>query len=103
MGYFANGTEGSFYEAEYCDRCIHDADDGGCRVWMTHLDWNYEQWKDARKKAILDFLIPRSKDGTGNECCTMFYARELSDGDTKCERCGTAEAVPVHRPYCTAK
>lgn len=100
MGYFSNGTEGMMYEEEFCDRCVHQED---CHIWSTHMDWNYEQGKDEKKRAILDFLIPRAADGLSNEACTMFYARELAVDDSKCSRCGTTEIAAIHKPYCTAK
>jgi hypothetical protein len=34
MGYFSNGTEGMDYEAQYCDKCVHQdgPTENGCAV-----------------------------------------------------------------------
>lgn len=68
MGYFSNGTEGMLYEEEWCDRCTHQE---GCAVWMAHLIHNYDECN--KKDSILHMLIPRKKDGLGNEQCRMFH------------------------------
>jgi len=72
MGYFSNGTEGDMYEAEYCQRCIHyeDPNGDGCMVWLAHLVHNYDECN--KPDSILHLLIPRSKDGPGNDRCKMF-------------------------------
>lgn len=75
MGYFPNGDAGMAYEAEWCERCIHQGnpDKGeGCAVWMAHLIRNY----DTAYQEVLDLLIPRSKDGLGNKQCSMFMTVE---------------------------
>lgn len=77
MGYFSNGTEGMMYEDKWCSRCEHQrTDDGGCMVWLAHLMANYDECNN--KNSILHILIPRSKDGTGNEKCTMFLDTEAA-------------------------
>ena len=68
MGYFANGTCGDLYEAQWCDRCVHH---GGCAVWLLHQVWNYEQIDNEIKKDCLDSFIPRQ--GVENAQCQMFY------------------------------
>jgi len=74
MGYFPNGTAGEMYEAEYCDRCVHQKpDDGGCAVFLAHLLHNYEECN--KPDSILHLLIPLSKDGLGNEQCEMFHPK----------------------------
>lgn len=70
MGYFSNGTEGEFYFAEYCSRCIHNDETKGCPVWMLHMEYNYEECN--KPHSFLHVLIPRSKDRLGNERCSMF-------------------------------
>lgn len=72
MGYFANGTEGAIYEAQYCERCVHyGPEDGpGCMVWFAHLLHNYDECNND--DSILHLLIPRSADGLSNEQCKMF-------------------------------
>lgn len=67
MGYFSNGTEGMIYEETYCQHCIHS---DACPVWGLHFEHNYTQDKTIR--SILDYLIPRSKDGIGNSQCSMY-------------------------------
>lgn len=80
MGYFSNGTEGEQYEDKWCSRCVHAS--AGCAVWRAHLLHNYDQSKNKEVSEILDILIPRSKDGLGNNKCTMFKALKTgSDPD----------------------
>ncbi len=77
MGYFANGTEGTFYEERYCNRCVHeDADGKGCAVMLAHILYAYQLCNedDHPGKHMLDMLIPPSKDGLGNDQCSMFAA-----------------------------
>jgi hypothetical protein len=73
MGYFSNGTEGMDYEDRYCSKCVHHKpDEGGCAVWLAHMLKNYEECN--KDDSILHILIPRTKDGLGNQLCTMFHA-----------------------------
>lgn len=67
MAYFSNGTEGEVYRDHYCSKCVHDQEHN-CSVWLAHLLYNYS----FQEKSMLDLLIPRSKNGLGNEKCTMF-------------------------------
>lgn len=67
MGYFPNGTEGMLYEQDFCERCLHNE---GCAVWLAHTLRNYDECNKA--ESILHILIPRTKDGLGNEQCRMF-------------------------------
>lgn len=81
MGYFPNGTSGDYYEAEFCNKCIHQAqgdDDPDCMVMMAHMLYAYQlcNEKDHPGKHILDLLIPISKDGVGNDKCAMFKHRD---------------------------
>ena len=76
MAYFSNGTEGEMYESRYCDRCIHrDGPDGesGCAIWLAHLMHNYAECNNDN--SILHLLIPRSKEGCGNEQCKLFVEK----------------------------
>lgn len=73
MAYFSNGAEGVGYEEAYCDRCIHQGN--GCTVWLLHLLHNYDECNN--EKSMLHVLIPRSRDGGGNERCTMFLDEAL--------------------------
>lgn len=75
MGYFSNGTEGRDYQDKWCFRCLHDNYDKQifCPIWDAHLSYAY----DGDYAAVLDLLIPRTKDGLGNERCTMFVDRGL--------------------------
>ena len=75
MAYFANGSEGSCYESQYCSRCVHNRepeDNGGCPVLFLHLLWNYEQ-RDGTKAEALGLFIPRT--GIHNEQCRMFWEK----------------------------
>lgn len=76
MAYFPNGISAAEYEDKYCSRCVHrpeNPDDGGCSVWLLHLLNNYDECNNAG--SYLHVLIPRSDDGT-NEECTMFLERK---------------------------
>jgi len=79
MAYFSNGTEGEMYAEQYCDRCIHQngSDDRGCAVWMAHLIHNYKECNN--EDSILHILIPRSKDGLGNDQCLMFHENKPTE------------------------
>jgi len=70
MGYFSSGTEGMDYQERYCQRCVHDTDQG-CRVWWLHLVYNDEE----DKRLMLDALIPR-REGIYNGRCRMFIDKE---------------------------
>lgn len=71
MGYFSNGTEGDFYYAKYCEKCVNQGpDDGpGCWIWLQHLLMNYKECNNTHH--YLHVLIPRTKDGD-NDKCVMF-------------------------------
>jgi len=78
MGYFPNGDAGIYYEAKYCEKCIHygdPPDDGGCPVWLMHLLWNYDQTDNQEIADMLSLFIPRSEDGLDNKQCTMFVEK----------------------------
>lgn len=94
MGYFPNGTAGEMYEAQYCCHCIHqNGPDGesGCAIWLAHLLYNYDECNND--KSILHILIPKTKDGLGNERCMLFRPKpdpkggepvpELTEADKK--------------------
>ncbi len=72
MGYFSNGTEGMAYEAEYCDKCIHQ--ENGCAVWLAHMMHNYDECNN--EKSILHILIPRNKDGWNDQC--KMFVKDIS-------------------------
>jgi hypothetical protein len=76
MGYFSNGTGGEIYEEEFCENCAN-WDDGGCAVMLAHMLHNYDECN--KPDSILHLLIPRSKDGLGNEKCRMFRAEAPED------------------------
>jgi hypothetical protein len=80
MAYFPNGTAGMCYEEEWCANCVHYGADGvSCNILLIHNLFNYDQCDDTPRgkaiEAILDLLIPRTKDDLGAEQCTMFRAR----------------------------
>jgi hypothetical protein len=63
MGYFPNGTAGEIFQAQNCDRCVHnvtDPDAPGCPVWLAHFLYSYELCNEEKHpgKVILDLLIP---------------------------------------------
>lgn len=93
MGYFANGTEGDCYQAQWCFRCVHWRDNGdgrgdGCPVYDLHLLYNYDQHKKESTKHALAMFIPRLEGG-GNAQCRMFWERGKGSGG--------GEPVPVTR------
>lgn len=88
MGYFSNGSEGEYYEAQWCHRCVHQPTaERGCPVWDLHMLYNYDQCKKATTAEALSMFIPRDADG-GNGRCTMFFARGSRGG-------GSPEPLPV--------
>ena len=81
MAYFSNGSEGDYYEAKFCDRCVHQNSETGCPVWNLHMLWNYEAVGEkplfpatAAKAHALNTLWPT--DGVHNAQCAMFHERE---------------------------
>lgn len=79
MAYFPNATSWEYWAPDNCFRCSHwpkDDDAPPCPVETAHMLYNYEQCKDTPEgkaiEAILDMLIPRTKDDLGNEKCAMF-------------------------------
>lgn len=88
MGYFANGSEGDAYMAQWCSRCVHwkDESDGrgeGCPVFDLHLLHNYDQIKKESTRHALEMFIPRNEDGLGNAQCRMFWERGGGSGGQK--------------------
>lgn len=83
MAYFSSATESMDWATQNCDLCRHqDGPDAGsvCAVWLLHLLRNYDQCahSDAARAYAdcLGTLIPRTRDGLGNERCLMFIAKE---------------------------
>lgn len=73
MGYFANGSEGDMYRAQWCDRCVHDDAVVGCPVWNLHLLYNYDQLKKTSTHEALGMFIPEESATNGR--CVMFWER----------------------------
>ena len=70
MAYFSNGSEGDRYQAEYCERCVHGANNQPCPVLGLHYEWNYEavgENGDAAKRYALNTLWPM-QDGFPAQC-----------------------------------
>ena len=79
MGYFSNGSEGEYYEAKYCARCVHQAtEDRGCPIWDLHMLYNYDQLKKDATRLALAMFIPEVAGGNGQ--CTMFWERGRHNG-----------------------
>ncbi len=81
MAYFSNGTEGMAYEGKWCAKCHHnkrpteeDPYPEMCAVWLAHQVHNYRFCNDD--ESPLDLLIPRLKEGLGNDQCKMFLPRQ---------------------------
>ena len=80
MGYFANGSEGDFYEEQFCNHCFHGESDNYevCPVLEMHMLWNYDavgKNKDTEKAVVLNNFIPLRGDNF-NDICSMFVSRE---------------------------
>ena len=82
MGYFANGTEGDLYQAQWCERCVH-YDNNDCPVWNLHLIWNTKARFDQDKELALDYFIPRTPDGLENLKCRMFHKASIASPRTQ--------------------
>lgn len=66
------------YEAEYCRRCVHSEDEGGCAVLLAHMLHNYDECNNP--DSILHLLIPRIKQPPWNEQCRMFHGKRDIEG-----------------------
>ncbi len=68
MAYFANGSEGYFFETAYCERCKNNKDIDGnmCPILEAHEAFNYEECNN--KASILHILWPRGEDGRNLDC-----------------------------------
>lgn len=77
MGYFPNGIAGDMFEAQWCNRCVHENDEKGCPVMLAHILYAYELCNDdpakSKAKHMLDMLIPEK--GAFNDQCAMFHKR----------------------------
>ena len=73
MGYFSSGSEGMDYQAQWCDRCVHDHPERGCPCWIAHMQHNYDECN--KPDSILHKMIPRSEDGLSNEKCIFFVEK----------------------------
>jgi hypothetical protein len=89
MAYFSNGTEGEMYDRQYCDRCIHQAEEEStdeCPVKFLHMIDNYDQCGDSdRSKSVklrLELFIPTGKDSFPEQC-KMFIPNGDVEGQTK--------------------
>ena len=97
MGYFSNGSEGEFYRAQYCDRCVHDrgGEGPGCPVWGMHLMDNYKQNRTNGEgmeiKGRLEMFIPSDEHG-GNKQCVMF----LEDAERVPTKADAARSYEEH-------
>lgn len=74
MGCFSSGSEAMEYQGRYCERCVHNKKQN-CPVWLLHLMHNYAECN--KPGSFLHVLIPRTKDGLGNEQCRLFLPDRL--------------------------
>jgi hypothetical protein len=96
MAYFSNGTAGEAFYAEYCSGCVHNVQEGGgCSVWLLHMLHNYQECN--KPDSFLHVLIPRNKDGLGNQACTM-YLPSLNP-QVYADRCPVCKE-PYHGAMC---
>lgn len=72
MAYFANGTQGDWYEQNICTRCAHydDAEPANtCTIWVLHLLYNGAD-EESEVGQMLQMLIPQR--GIYQDLCSMF-------------------------------
>lgn len=81
MGYFSNGTEGTLFQARYCNRCVHDRDED-CPIWMLHLSYNNDQSENPIIEGILSALIQHK--GTDN-ICNLYHEKQPGEYSKKQE------------------
>jgi hypothetical protein len=66
MAYFSNGSEGEFFEAQWCSKCVHDGKEAGCPVMALHIIYNYQECNN--KESFLGILISDEP-----KVCNMFH------------------------------
>ncbi len=93
MAYFPNGTAGICYIEEYCVNCVHwprGDDDPACPIDMLHNLYNYDQCDESPRgkaiEAVLETLIPSTKDGLGAEQCSMFLVTADAEAEAAEQR-----------------
>lgn len=95
MGYFPNASAWDDWAKDNCDQCencytIEPGEAGydverNCPIELAHLIFNYDERNNDA--SILDHLIPRTKDGLGNEQCKMFRSRYMHEEDDHPDLC----------------
>lgn len=74
MAYCSNGSEGAAFQAQQCERCVHDMN-SDCPVWALHLVYNGDE---KMTENVLNALIPYH--GGWNGRCKLFHRK--TPGDT---------------------
>lgn len=98
MGYFANGTSGQIFEAQFCEKCVHrEGPDGksGCAVMLAHLLYSYALCDEdgTPGKDILDMLIPHEPT-----TCNMFHEGPAKPGPGSLDGRTQFEDAPTIMP-----
>ena len=86
MGYFSNGSEGEFFQAKYCERCVNSEHHNGgefvgCAIWDAHLlfvDCSRTKGEPNDVAGVLNMLIP--EDDACNGQCKLFRAAAPKEG-----------------------
>lgn len=81
MAYFANGSEGEWYEGKICSRCAHYSDEepgNTCAVWTIHLLYNGAE-DGTPVGQMLDMLIPQQ--GIRQGLCSMWHPSKPEHAD----------------------
>jgi len=86
MGYFANGTDGMYFD-EQCSRCIHDQDEigVGCPVALVQSLYNYDQHKEGQEKLkeCLTHLVDDAGDCKMKEMIDLKYIKREDPNQMK--------------------
>lgn len=77
MAYFANGSQGEWYEGNVCKHCgHHERVDDGCPVWEIHLLYNGAD-ENSDMGVALQMLIPQ--EGIWQGMCKLFVPKSKED------------------------
>ncbi|MCK5606402.1 hypothetical protein KAR91_31160 [Candidatus Pacearchaeota archaeon] len=56
MAYFANSSEGAYFDSQ-CDECLQEDPDACCPVWAAQVHGNYAQCNNKEFEATLNCLV----------------------------------------------
>ncbi len=61
MAYFANSSEGEYFDNQ-CDECLHSDIDIACPVSMVQLMFNYDQCCNKKLEEAMTCLVNKTGD-----------------------------------------